>query len=261
MNFLQFDLFEKLFAPPVASKTPVAPKVRGVQLESQFLHYQLLRSKRRSIGFLITDNGLRITAPRWVGIKEIEAAIVSKQRWILSKLREQQERPAVPVADTTLWQAGATVPLLGQPVQIQFGDPGHFDAETATLFLNLPSDASPALCKKHVHASLMKQARRNFSERLPHFAQLLGVSYHSFTLTSANTRWGSCNSAGKIRLNWRLIHFNQHLIDYVIAHELAHLHEMNHSVRFWAKVEQVFPDYLAARHELKLLGLKSLPEF
>src|SRR5882757_3617501 len=69
--------------------------------------------------------------------------------------------------------------------------------------------------------------------------------------SSGPTRWGSCSSDGKIRLNWRLIHFPVHVIDYVVAHELAHLREMNHSARFWATVESIFPDFREARHTLK----------
>jgi predicted metal-dependent hydrolase len=223
----------------------------------------LQRSKRRTIGFQITSAGLQITAPRWVSLAEINSAIVSKQSWILKNLQEQRQRPPAPVATPIVWTSGAQLPFLGQTatLRVEYGTPTWFDPETGVITLNLPSDASPAMCKKHLQAWLMNQARKRFSERLPFYAEQLGVTYHSFTLSSANTRWGSCNSEGKIRLNWRLIHFSPHLIDYVIAHELAHLLEMNHSARFWNKVKQVFPDYLAAREALNQAGLKALPEF
>ena len=271
-RFVQVDLFEELFPQPAGEVVDNAPKKppseptspkRGVLLGDQFVPYQLQRSKRRSIGFLIADDGLRITAPRWVTIAAINEAILSKQRWILTKLQEQQDRPAPQEISPTIWHTGSTLPFLGTSatLHVEFGSPSDYNPETATITLNLPSDASATLCKKHLQMWLMNQARRTFSQRLPHFAELLGVRYHSFTLTSANTRWGSCNNQGKIRLNWRLIHFSPHLIDYVIAHELAHLLEMNHSPRFWATVERVFPDYLAARNELKQLGLQALPQF
>jgi predicted metal-dependent hydrolase len=272
-KFVQYDLFDELIKPfsrTIVELAPHAelPKVlaqhpHGVQLGQQFIPYQLLRSKRRSIGFLITEQGLRITAPRWVSLAEINAAIISKQRWVLSKLQEQQDRPISQKSAQIEWQSGATLPFLGMKatLKVEFGAPSCFDSETGVLTLNLPPESSPALCKKHLQAWLMSQARRTFSQRLPFYAEQLGVSYHSFTLTSANTRWGSCNSQGKIRLNWRLIHFSPHLIDYVIAHELAHLIEMNHSARFWATVGRVFPTYDQAREELKRLGLAALPQF
>ena len=268
-KYVQYDLFDAI-APTLIALAPqtelpqvLARHPHGVQLGEHFVPYQLQRSKRRSIGFQITHSGLLITAPRWVSLAEINSAIVSKQRWILKNLQEQRERPALPVAEPTIWTSGAQLPFLGQTVTllVDYGAPTRFDPDTGVLTLNLPAEASPALCKKHLHAWLMTQARKQFSQRLPHYAQQLGVQYHSFSLSSANTRWGSCNALGKIRLNWRLIHFPTHLIDYVIAHELAHLLEMNHSARFWAQVERVFPDYPAARDELNQVGLKLLPEF
>lgn len=268
-KLMQYDLFDPL-PPTIIEVAPQAelPKVlarhpHGVQLGSHFVPYQLRRSKRRSIGFLIADDGLRVTAPRWVNLAEINEALISKQRWILTKLREQQNRPAQPFKTPISWTTGARLPFLGQSatLRVQYGEATHFDMASNVITLNLPSDAEPAQCKKHLHAWLMNQARRQFSERLPHFAEQLGVHYHSFTLTNARTLWGSCSVSGKIRLNWRLIHLTPHVIDYVIAHELAHLHEMNHSPRFWATVEKVFPDYAAARGALRRVDMKTLPEF
>lgn len=268
-KLMQYDLFN-LRPPtiiPVAPQTEL-PKVlanhaHGVQLGTYFVPYQLRRSSRRSIGFLIADDGLRVTAPRWVSLAEINAALISKQRWILNKLEEQQNRPAPLTQTPTVWTTGSTLPFLGQPatLHVHYGDVTFFDQSNSVITLNLPSDAAPAQCKKHLHAWLMHQARRQFSERLPHFANQLGVQYHSFSLSNATSLWGSCNVQGKIRLNWRLIHLRPHLIDYVIAHELAHLHEMNHSPRFWATVERVFPDYVVARRELRKLDMRTLPVF
>jgi predicted metal-dependent hydrolase len=95
------------------------------------------------------------------------------------------------------------------------------------------------------------EALRIFAARMDHFAPLLGVSYRQLALSSAGTRWGSCTVDGSIRLNWRLIHFPLSLIDYVVAHELSHLREMNHSPRFWATVESVYPDYDGAKVALR----------
>ena len=82
----------------------------------------------------------------------------------------------------------------------------------------------------------------------------LGRALPPIALSSARTRWGSCSQASGIRFNWRLIHLPTHLVDYVVAHELAHLVEMNHSPRFWAEVGRLYPDWRAARAELKLRG-------
>jgi predicted metal-dependent hydrolase len=268
-KLMQYDLFDPHppllidVAPQTELPNVLAQLPHGVQLGSHFVPYQLRRSKRRSIGFMIAEEGLRVTAPRWTNLAEINAALISKQRWILTKLQEQQNRPAAQTKTPTNWTSGAKLPFLGQlaTLQVHYGAATSFNNTTGLITLNLPTDAQPEQCKKHLHAWLMQQARHQFSERLPHFAKQLGVQYHSFTLTNARTLWGSCSPNGKIRLNWRLIHLTPHVIDYVIAHELAHLHEMNHSPRFWATVEKVFPDYVAARGELRRVDMRTLPEF
>ena len=102
-----------------------------------------------------------------------------------------------------------------------------------------------------VQAWLMRQAKRVFQERLDHFAPLLGVQWNKLALSNAGTRWGSARVDGSIRLNWRLIHLRLSVLDYVVAHELAHLREMNHSPRFWDVVRSVLPDFEQARGSLK----------
>ena len=90
-----------------------------------------------------------------------------------------------------------------------------------------------------------------FEERCRHFAQQLGVRYTRLALSSAQTRWGSASADGSIRLNWRLIHFSMPTIDYVVAHELAHLRHMDHSPRFWDVVRSLVPDYEQRRQRLR----------
>jgi len=102
-----------------------------------------------------------------------------------------------------------------------------------------------------VQSWLQRQARRVFDERCRHFAQQLGVRVTRLALSSAQTRWGSASVDGSIRLNWRLIHFALPTIDYVVAHELAHLRHMDHSPRFWDVVRSVVPDYEQRRGGLK----------
>ena len=115
----------------------------------------------------------------------------------------------------------------------------------------LPHSATPAQIRDVVQAWLMRQARRVFIERLDHFAPRLQVQWRKLALSNAGTRWGSARSDGSIRLNWRLIHFRQSVIDYVVAHELSHLRVMDHSPRFWDTVRSVVPDYPVLRGQLK----------
>jgi predicted metal-dependent hydrolase len=99
-----------------------------------------------------------------------------------------------------------------------------------------------------------KQALVDFARRLEIFSAKLGVALPQLLLSNARSRWGSCNSRKEVRLNWRLLQAPPHIINYVVCHELAHLKEMNHSVRFWHVVESIFPDYKTAEKELKALS-------
>jgi predicted metal-dependent hydrolase len=117
--------------------------------------------------------------------------------------------------------------------------------------VGLPQNAEPEQIRDAVQSWLQRQARRVFEERCREFAQRLGVRVTRLALSSAQTRWGSASADGSIRLHWRLIHFAMPVIDYVVAHELAHLREMNHSPAFWDVVRSVMPDYEQARGALK----------
>lgn len=257
----QLELFG-LDAAPAMPDAPTGTQ-RRILLDGQIIAYALGRSKRRSIGFQIDRNGLRVTAPKWVTLTDIEQAISSKQRWIVGKLHEQKTRAAQPQAAHIEWRDGATLPYLGLPITLRLCRAPKatiaFDDASRELTLLLNRDPTEELLRKRTQKWLQQQATNLFAARLPHYAEMLGVRYTVFRLSGAATRWGSCNARGAIRLNWRLIHLPVTLIDYVVAHELAHLREMNHSARFWSTVESVFPDYRAARQALREHALTALP--
>jgi predicted metal-dependent hydrolase len=107
-----------------------------------------------------------------------------------------------------------------------------------------------ALAPTLVHA-LKLRALPWFRGRVEDYCQRLALAAPAVRLSSARTRWGSCSTTSGIRLHWRLIHLPAALIDYVAAHEVAHLVEMNHSPRFWNVVGRLYPDWRAARQALR----------
>ncbi len=163
------------------------------------------------------------------------------------------------------WRDGATVPYLGADITLRIrADRATgiaYDAIVRELTVCLPAEAAEQQLKDRVQSWMQLQAKTIFAARLPMYAEKLDVRYRSFALSSAMTQWGSCTADGKIRLNWRLIHFSLPLIDYVIAHELSHLREMNHSPRFWATVQSVFPEFQAAKKALRERAPETLPTF
>ncbi|RZJ10706.1 MAG: M48 family peptidase [Acidovorax sp.] len=252
---------------------------REVLLGDAVVGYALTRARRRTIGFTVGADGLSVRAPSWVTLSAADAALREKSDWILRKLSEARERQQRMEGGRIVWAAGAVLPYLGEPLTVVL-DPSHGFAgkggalmpavpsaspvpssapgeegsdvfAAQSLHIGLPHSASPAQIRDAVQAWLMRDARRHFTARLDHFAPLLGVRWASLRLSSAQTRWGSAKADGSIRLNWRLLHYRPAIIDYVVAHELAHLRVMDHSPRFWDTVATVVPDYAQLRSHLR----------
>jgi predicted metal-dependent hydrolase len=239
--------------PPVADGEP---PLKRIVLGPHTVDYALRRSARRSIGFMIDDEGLRVTAPRRCTQADIDNAIRAKQRWILTKLLERGERRAKQQDRAPIeWKDGARLPYLGGEITLRLEEASRshcqYDAANGELWIGVVPGLSEWQLKERIKLWFQAEAKKMFKERLDFFAPQLGVHYQAFALSSAGTRWGSCTIEGNIRLNWRLMHYAPALIDYVVVHELAHLREMNHSPAFWATVGEVYPDYDGARLALK----------
>jgi hypothetical protein len=256
-------------AAPVPPPPTIAPAdfqhpraQREAHLAGHRVGYEFRRARRRSIGFVIGPDGLTVSAPRWVGVAEVEAALREKAGWILRKLHEQRERARRLDQARVDWRDGTSIPFLGETVIVVL-DPRttgavlHGAADTLpgvtglTLHVGLPHGAAPEQLREAVQSWLQRQARRIFEERCALFAARLGVRMRRLSLSSASTRWGSASADGSVRLNWRLVHFALPVIDYVVTHELAHLREMNHSDAFWSVVRSVLPEYETARGTLR----------
>ena len=241
---------------PTPPRAPDAPPLRRIQLGPHTLEFELRRSTRRSIGFMIDDDGLRVTAPKRITLAEIDNAIRAKQRWIIAKLNERGERRALRQEKPPMeWVDGAQLPFMGADITLRLQEAARsscvYDPQLRVLTVGVVPGLAEWQLRERVRIWFCEEATRVFAERLDVYAERLGVRYASMALSSAGTRWGSCTVEGNIRLNWRLIHFALPLIDYVVAHELAHLLEMNHSPAFWATVESVYPDYDGAKQALR----------
>ena len=179
--------------------------------------------------------------------------------WIVKKLNEWKNRkPRGPA-----WEEGSIFPLLGEPWRVTVTPAGMVrmiplqtsaGEEEKQLNLPLPSLLTAQQIERAVMDWYHHHAQECFSKRMTLYAEKLGVALPQLRLSRARTLWGSCHSSGIVRLNWRLIQKPLDLVDYVVAHELSHLIEMNHSPAFWQMVESVYPDYKAARKRLRTTG-------
>jgi len=221
--------------------------LRRLLLGDRVVHYALRRGRRRTIGLSIDHRGLRVGAPQRSTLAEIEAMILRNGDWVLDKLDTWRARPSRALATVA---DGLRFPLLGDEGVLRVaagnnqvrwhGDELHLACRQGTAPLEL------------FERGLRERARGLFAERLAIHADRMGLAVlPPLAVSGARTRWGSCSRVSGIRLNFRLLHFPLPLVDYVVAHELAHLRQMNHSERFWREVEMLYPDYRAARQALR----------
>jgi predicted metal-dependent hydrolase len=249
-----------LVAAEVFSRHPQASQ--QTRLTGHAVDYELVRSRRRTMTFSVSNDGLSVRAPFGMPQHTIEAAVQEKGRWIVRKLGGMQQREARVAALKMDWLTGATLDYFGKPLQVVLSPEAtttkliHSNdsidkSDKKILQLAAPNNASEKKIRDSTKQWLVEQAMQHYTARMNHYAPLLGVTWQSISLSSANTRWGSAKADGSIRLHWRLIQFDASVIDYVVAHELSHLRELNHSPRFWATLASVMPDYAVAQRLLK----------
>jgi predicted metal-dependent hydrolase len=225
-----------------------ATSVRSIELAGANITYQLVRARRRSIGMYVDHRGLTVRAPRWVTLRQIEQALSERARWIVETVATWRDRETLP----TQWREGAPLLYQGRPLTLALfaARKKAIAADLLHLTVLHPSPGDESQIGAFVAGWLREQALAFFAPRAAHFARRLHAAAPPIRLSSARTQWGSCNYKGEIRLHWRLVQLPPRIADYVIAHEVAHLIELNHSPRFWALVETLIPGHAAARREL-----------
>lgn len=196
----------------------------------------------------MTAREVRIHAPSWTPRAEIEHYVWQQRDWLQRAWRRIQARapqPAVTPANE--------VRYLGRVLRLDIRPSLFSDVfrQGDILCVHVPIDSDVGtLIRDWLHA----QAARLLAWRLGRIAQKLGRAPGRFALSDAQTQWGSCTRHGHIRLNWRLVQAPLALIDYVAAHELAHLVHLDHSPRFWSQVAALCPDALVRRAELRTMS-------
>jgi predicted metal-dependent hydrolase len=217
------------------------------------ISYLLEHRARKTIGLKITQEGLVVHAPRRIFAFQLNQILQEKSHWIQNKLALREANKI----EEMRWEDGEHLLFLGRDIQlkIQANTTNKLPKleEDQLLISTLQTSDVEAIQRKVVQW-YKKQAMLDFSRRLEVLAAKLGVGTPPLSLSNARSRWGSCNSRGEVRLNWRLLQATPAVINYVICHELAHLKEMNHSPKFYAVLERLYPDYKLAEKALKLLS-------
>jgi predicted metal-dependent hydrolase len=189
-----------------------------------------------------------LTVPKFGRWPEAKAFLDRHTEW----LGERLEVSVKPVA----FVRGAIVPLRGVNHRIVptgkvrgVVEIGEHEGELALM---VPGEAEHRA--RRLTDWLKGEASRDLEKRSRHHADTLGVSFKSISMRDQTTRWGSCSSNGKLNFNWRLVLAPPFVLDYVAAHEIAHLIEMNHSQDFWDVVTRTLPTMERGREWLRIHG-------
>lgn len=211
---------------------------------------QLIRSRRKSIGLVVTSSGqFVVRAPHSTPVDEIRRLVDQKSAWINRKLeffRSRQKPSAKAFVD------GESFLFLGRSHTLKYAD-------------NLPKAVVLDEClwvhaavkrnaADHIRIWYQNQAMEYIADRVKFYAAASGLKFKSIKLNNARTRWGSCSSSGALNFAWRLIMAPPRIVDYVVVHELMHLKQMNHTAKFWNEVKCVIPDYHRDERWLKEHG-------
>lgn len=194
------------------------------------------------------------TIPARGSEREALRFVEQNREWLERARTRQRQRPR----GADVWTLGTHVLWRGEMTEIRKASEG----ERPTVCLGADvfrvsqfgSDLRPTL-----EAHFLRRAKIELPARTWELAAETGVEVKEVTVRNQRTRWGSCSAGGVISLNWRLVQSPLFVRDYIIYHELMHLREMNHSSRFWARVEEVCPTWRDAERWIKqngsLLGL------
>jgi len=229
---------------------------RTTRIGEAEIAFTVARSRRRrTIGLKVGDDGLVVTLPTGLGLHHADRAVVEKQAWVLDRLdrARARARPKLQGVD------GEIIGWLGAELRLTVTT--HARARTlvergpSRLEVRVDEGLDPAMTAAAVRRALQRwrkaEAMALMAPKLAFYAERIGAKRPRVFVREQAARWGSCSEDGSIRMNARLIHFPEPLIDYVCAHEACHLKVMDHSARFHALMEQVMPDCAQRRRALK----------
>ncbi len=189
-------------------------------------------------------DGAVLTAPTRAKIRHLQAFLNDHRAWLIEAFR------AVPAAIP--FRDGGAVPYRGADMLLRH-DPqhrgrGNLSADTLTV------GGAPAHFPRRVRDWMKDEARAAITALVTEKTAIAGLKAGRITIRDQVTRWGSCASNGNLAFNWRLICADPHILDYVVAHEVAHLRHMNHSRAFWDLTDSLAEDMTGARRWLRQHG-------
>jgi predicted metal-dependent hydrolase len=226
-------------------RRPVEPQAIEIAISTSICLVQVRRNRqarRYTLRINAAKREVILTIPPRGSLKEARAFAQKHGGWIAARLGRLPE--AAPFTDGTI------VPLRGVPHRIE-----HRPGSRGTVWTETAANGEPILCvagaAPHIHRRirdyLRREARRELEIASLKFATALGVVIKRVAVRDQSSRWGSCSSTGVLSFSCRLILAPTTVLQYLAAHEVAHLIEMNHSPRFWRVVARLCPEHERAK--------------
>lgn len=235
-----------------ASAASGEPSIAGLDAAVEVRRHP--RARRLTLRVSRTRRAVIVTLPEKCDIGEAGSFLHRHIDWVRERLGSIPD--PVPFAD------GATIPLRGEPHAIRFTGIGRRVAPVAlhggragSVFGELHVAGDREHASRRLREWLQDEARRDLDASVGRHARRLGLRPKRIVVRDQTSRWGSCSTTGVLSFSWRLIMAPARILDYVAAHEVAHLAEMNHGPRFWALVARTMPDMDEAKRWLQVYGM------
>lgn len=224
-----------------------------IKHQGRVISYRVKRVKGISyIRVRVNRNGVFVTAPKSASQAEIKRFLLSNADKIIRMI----ERTA-PVIKK--FADGEAFPYLGTERALRLMErPGARGIKVEATQRRIVVSGPPGLSADRIRAALVEwyreEARILLSNKVYFYAERMRLKPGRIAIRDQKTRWGSCSSRGNLNFSWRLIMMPEHIVDYVVVHELSHIRHRNHGKEFWALVGSVLPDYTERRDWLKQNG-------
>jgi predicted metal-dependent hydrolase len=239
---------------------PPAAERSEIHWGTTTIPYLVRRSARRATVSIAVEPGgaVVLTAPTAAPIARLDQLVRAKARWIAERVRQKTESRPAPSRE---YVSGEACSYLGRHHRLRVllaRDPGPARLERGWLVVPVPR-ALPETERRDVIRSALsawyeERARRRLPPLVAAWAQRFALRCGEILVRDQAMRWGSCDAKGNLRFNWRVMQAPMRLVEYVVAHEVAHLAHRDHTADFWALLGRAMPDYEERRAQLKGLG-------
>ncbi|MDN5565833.1 MAG: M48 family metallopeptidase [Psychrobacter sp.] len=222
------------------------------------IDYQLLPgADRKTTDIVIERNGAIVVRPPLNYTPEqVDAIVESKRMWIYRNLAEWRDLNATSVVRE--WVNGETFLYLGRAYRLSIvaEQTEALSLKEGRFCLNrkLIDTGGTTAAKKAFKEYYLNKGLQRITERVNYYAPKAGVTASSIKVKDMGFRWASCSKSGALNFHWKCMMAPAKIIDYIIVHELCHMHYRNHSDAFWNEVDKVMPDYRERKEWLKLNG-------